>query len=151
VRWRRLTLGTWPLASCAVLAGCLTPAPNDTVYQAKAASAVEAAISEVETARLAVTTLLDGRATGAYADVVLTESETELGPIQGSFASVQPPHTDTADIVRGQVLDLLSQAEDALADARIAARRGDQAALGDSVSTLHQLGSQLEAAKADLK
>jgi hypothetical protein len=151
MRWRRVGLVAWPLASCALLTGCLTPAPNDTVYRAKAASAVEAAISEVETARLAVTTVLDGRATGAYTDVLLTDSETELGPIQASFASVQPPATDTADVVRAQVLDLLGQAEDALADARIAARRGDQAALGNSVSTLDQISAQLEAAKGDLK
>jgi hypothetical protein len=71
---------------------------------------------------------LGDQATRAYADVVVTQSEQGIAPIEASFGGVQPPGPADDDL-RDSVLDALGAAADALAHARIAVRRDDPEAM----------------------
>jgi hypothetical protein len=110
------------------LAGCVGPARNSDNYHGDASAAVKSGLSEALTAHLVIGQWLDSHATGEYADVVLTDSETALGPIQDSFGSRQPDSPSDDDL-RDTVLQILGDEQDALAHARIAVRRSDVAGL----------------------
>jgi hypothetical protein len=93
---------------------------------------------------------LQGKLTRAFADTLITASEGALGPIQQSFGGVEPARR-TDDALRATVLDVLGQAEDALAEARIAVRRDDAAGLRESVDELRGVGDRLEQVRAALR
>lgn len=132
-----------------VLGGCIAPALDRGAFEQNAKSALESALSETSTAQIAVDVLLSGNATNAYADTVVTDSEKAMGGIQTSFGVVDPP-TPTQDELRDQVLALLGEADDALAHARIAVRRGDVSSLTDARQELEDASARLESARADL-
>lgn len=132
-----------------VLGGCIAPALDRGAFEQNAKSALESALSETSTAQIAVDVLLSGNATNAYADTVVTDSENAMGGIQTSFGVVDPP-TPTQDELRDQVLALLGEADDALAHARIAVRRGDVSSLTDARQELEDASARLESARADL-
>lgn len=111
---------------------------------------VEAALSEVSTTRVSVEQLLEQRILGPYADVVITDSESALGSIDSAFGSIQPP-TKAADEIRDATTQVLTQAEDAVATARVSARRGDQAGLEQALRDLRQAERDLGAAEAQLQ
>src|SRR5919107_1538446 len=81
------------LIACAAIAvsGCVTPATGTGTYEAKASMTLEAASSELETARLTVEAFLAHRVFRPYADETVTAAETALGSISAAFGSVQPP------------------------------------------------------------
>lgn len=124
---RRVAAAVAPAAAVLLLAGCVTPATGADSYQDKAAMSVKAAISEVETARLTVRAMLDDRILRRYADETVSASEQALASISEAFGSVQPPQG--TDQVRDEVTTVLSDAEDAVAMARIAVRRSDRTRL----------------------
>jgi hypothetical protein len=132
-----------------VLSGCVSPAFDHGAFHQNAAGAIGSGLSETLTARLAVGALLEHKVTGAFADVVITDSEGALGPIQASFGNVDPP-TRPDDKLRDDVLSLLGDAENALARARIAARRGDESGLREAQGALQKVGDRLEQAKEQL-
>jgi hypothetical protein len=135
---------------CAVsLTGCVGPARNSDNYHGDASAAVSSGLSEALTARLMIRQFLNHHSTGEYADVVLTDSESAMGPIQDSFGSRQPDSPRNDDL-RDTVLQMLNDEADALAHARIAVRRSDVAGLHDADAELADVLSDLTKAQADL-
>jgi hypothetical protein len=141
-----------PAAGCSLilLTGCIAPALDQGAFEQNAKSALESAASETQTAQIALDVLLSGSATNAYADTVVTDSENAMGGIETSFGVVDPP-TPTLDKLRDDVLTLLGDADDALAHARIAVRRGDTARLNAAREELETASADLESARAALK
>ena len=132
------------LAAVVVIGGCVTPALNDGAFRVNATSALDSAASVTAAAELAVQARLADQATRAYTDVVVTESEQEIDPIETSFGSVDPPSPANDDL-RDSVLDALGQAGDALAHARIAVRRDDPDAIREAHDELAAALEQLHA------
>jgi hypothetical protein len=152
-RPRRLAttgLTTMVLASTLLAtAGCIAPVADAGAYRVNARTALSAAASEARTAALAAQALLDERVPQPYADTVVTQSEDALGPIEDSFGAVDPP-SPSADALRKGTSDLLSDAGDALADARIAVRRGDDPGTRAAVAELTKVGDELDEASEAL-
>jgi hypothetical protein len=137
------------LASAVVLAGCVGPARNSDNYHGDASAAVGSGLSEALTARIIIAQFLNHHATGEYSDVVLTDSESALGPIQDSFGTRQPD-SPADDDLRDQVLKMLGDEQDALAHARIAMRRSDVEGLREADSELAEAVNQLTKAQVSL-
>jgi hypothetical protein len=137
------------LAAAVGLAGCVTPATGPDSYRGKASMTVEAAISEVETARITVQALLDDRMLTPYADETITASETALDSIGAAFGSVQPPVG--SDELRESVSTLVSDAEEAVTAARIATRRSDRVELVQAMSQLDVVSDDLASAELELR
>jgi hypothetical protein len=145
----RAALRALGLCATLVVAGCVTPAPDHGAYLQNAKSALESAVSETATARLAVRARLDGRSTNAFADTVVTDSEKALAPIEASFGGVDPPAPED-DTLRTSTLEHLGAASDALAEARVAIRRDDPPALREAEAALAEAVDELEQAREDL-
>jgi hypothetical protein len=131
-----------------LLAGCVTPATGHDSYSDKAVTSVRAATSEVQTARLVLQLLSRHRILTPYADETLTANEEAVGSISTAFGSVQPPRGD--DDLRDSITTLLSDAEDAVAHARIAARRSDPAGTGAAAEELRGVAGDLARAEERL-
>jgi hypothetical protein len=137
--------------ACVVFAtGCVAPAWNGSAYRDDASKAVGSGLSEAMTAHLMIGQFLRDRTTSEFADVVITNDESAMGPIQDSFGSVQPP-TPSDDSLRDEVLQLLGDEQVALAQARIAVRRSDSSSLATADKTLVGLIAQLNAAQKKLR
>ena len=145
--WHR-SFGPGLVVAGLLLAGCVTPATGADSYQDKASTSVRAAASEVASAQLTVGLVRRDRIQQAYADETVTASETALGAIGNAFGSVQPPAG--GDKLRDAVTKLISDAEDAVAHARIAVRRGDPRALADAAQELAKSASDLSKAQRAL-
>ena len=130
------------------LGGCVTPATGSDSYRDKAVTSVRAATSEVATSLLTVRLLQRHRIMQAYADETITANETALGSIETAFGSVQPPPED--DRVRAVVTDVLAAAGDAVAAARIAARRSDPLGLTKAAHDLRTVAEDLSTAESSL-
>ena len=126
----------------------VTPATGAGTYRAKARSSVQAAISETETTRITLQNLERGRIFDPTADEIVTANETALGSIAATFGSVQPPAGN--DRLRDETAQLLSDAEDAVAAARIAVRRSDPAGIQDALTDVQKVAKQLDQAEKDL-
>jgi hypothetical protein len=124
-------------------AGCVGPARGTGTYGAKAGQAAKAALSAVQTARLATTQALSGRLTEPYLDVVLSNAENDAGSVQTAFDSIQPPDDPAADTLRQQLDGLLSGGTDGLAQLRILARRGDRPRLAKTNNDLAKVALAL--------
>jgi hypothetical protein len=135
-------------AAALLLTGCVTPATGHDSYSDKAVTSVRAATSEVQTARLVLQLLSRHRILTPYADEALTANEEAVGSIAATFSSVQPPRGD--DKLRDAVSGLLSDAEDAVGHARIAARRSDPAGAGAAAQELRKVARQLARAEERL-
>src|SRR4051794_12196953 len=127
-----------------VTGGCVSPAPNTTVYEAKAALTAGDALSSARTAVLSVRTFQRARLTGAALEVSLQESEQALEAVTSPFDSVQPPDTVAADRLRSHLDDLLSKASDSTRELRIAARRDDDATMRRQANDLAGTADDLE-------
>lgn len=139
-----------PAFTAVLLAGCVTPAFDRGAYLQNAKAALESGVSEVRTAQLAVEARLQGDATRAFTDTVVTTSEGALGPVQLSFGGVDPVDRRD-DELRTRVLGELGNAEDVLADARLAVRRDDRPALRQSAAELREAGDRLEQTRSALR
>lgn len=142
----------WPVltAVCLGLTACVAPAWDDAAYRDDATKAVQSALSQTRTALMVVNRTLDGDATRAYADVVISASEDAFGPIQDSFDSVQPPNR-AEDALRDRVDALLSGATDAVARARLALRRGDTGGLTAARADLTHAAGRLQHEQQELQ
>lgn len=144
-----------PLPAAAALLGVLScggcmvgPALGEDSYRGKAQSSVQAALSEVETARLTVELLRRGRVFSAYADETVSADETAAGWAGEAFGAVQPP--TESDDVHDEVADLLDETESLLAHTRIATRRNDRDRLGELQEQLRRLADRLREAETRL-
>jgi hypothetical protein len=117
------------VVALAAAAGCVTPAPTDAVYEHKAALSAKGAVSDVATARLAVTTWLEHRIAGTYLEVVVVDAEDSIGSVVATFESVEAPDTPASTTLHDRTTEALGRAQDALTDLRIAVRRDDRAAI----------------------
>jgi hypothetical protein len=124
-------------------AGRVAPAPTTGAYRSKAARTAGDALSELETARLAVSANRDGRMTQAYLEVLVRDAEDAYGSIQQTFDSVQPPDDPGADAVRDALDELLGRGSDGLGELRIAARRQDHAAMERAAADLATVATGL--------
>ncbi|MBT2469119.1 hypothetical protein J7E97_14875 [Streptomyces sp. ISL-66] len=139
----RLAVWLLSVVVCLSAAGCAGSSRTEADYRLKAANTAEAAASAVGTARLAVEAAGRGKATGPYLSVLLGEAEKDLAGAEQAFTSRQPPG-EAADKVRDQVEEALSDAGDALARARIAARRGQVTESGTQVAELTKVKERLD-------
>lgn len=140
VRWVRWAVGVVVVVGAS--GGCVTPALNGGAFIENGKGAMTSALSATATGHAALEARLAGHATKAYADVVVTDSEKAIAPIEASFGGVQPPSPDL-DPTRTAVLDALSKAGDALSDARIAVRRDDDDAMRQAISELDDAAAGL--------
>jgi hypothetical protein len=102
------------------------PSRTDEDYGRKATKTVEVAQSSVQTVLLTVDAIDDDGAFGPYLGRVIGQAEEDASAALDAFSVVQPPSTD-ADGVRREVNELVGDAIDVLAEARIAMRRSDPA------------------------
>jgi hypothetical protein len=131
------------------LSGCVSTAFNSGAYHEDAKAALGSAISETRSASLAADALVHHKVSNAYGDTMISDSEDALGPIQASFGTVDPP-TRAQDELRANVLELLGEAENTLAEARIAVRRNDLKRLAESRDALSAAADKLEKLKDGL-
>lgn len=130
-----------------VLAGCVAhpvgPARTDSVYEGKARTTAKSVQSSLETGVLAARAAARDRAFGPYISVVLSESEEAANRVEGTFDSIQPPSGASLRL-RSELDDLLTEAVDQLAEARILARWGRLPELGDKAGDLEQAAKKLD-------
>jgi hypothetical protein len=112
----------------AALVGCtphpVGPARTYGIFEGKATTTAESALSRVQTVRLAADAAGEGNAFGPYVSVLISDQEDALSGLQGTFGSIQPPDA-RSDALRTQLNGLLSDALDHVSQVRIAARRGE--------------------------
>src|SRR3954470_772529 len=120
------------------VSGCKPSQPDPSTWQSTAEQAVSDMVSEVATSRLTVRQALRDRFVGRYAIVVLTYSEEAAGKATDKVATTQPPRSERA--AYKVVSTALSNAGDAVTQARIAVTDGDTSA---STAVLGQLTEQL--------
>lgn len=123
---------------------CVGPAPTTSSYRGKAGHTAQDALSQLETARLAVETAQRGNMLHASLEVVLSEAEEAYDSIQAAFDSIQPPDSTEADGLRDALDEMLSDGSDGLAQLRIAARRGDTAVLDSTTARLGKVAQALQ-------
>lgn len=137
------------LIAALVFGGCVSPAFDSGAFKANGAGALDSALSETRTSALMVQSRLEGRVTHQAADVVVTESEEAMGPVQDSFGNVDAP-SRADDALRARVVDLLDQAASAITAARVAVRRDDRPAMSRAVAQLNRVADQLDAVGQEL-
>jgi hypothetical protein len=140
-----------PVALLAVLAlsGCVTTAVDSGAYIENGKAALDSTISATASAELAVQARLSGDAPRTFTDVVVTESEGSIAPIESSFGGVDPP-TPSDDALRDAVLKAVGTAGDALSDARVAIRRDDMTALTEAGADLQAAQTALQSLRESL-
>lgn len=107
-----------------LLAACNPVITNSSDYRTAGARTAGDASAQVASAAMAAQLAIDDRAFASYLSVVTGDAEDALSGIQNTFGSLQPP-TEQAVVLREQLLDLLSQAQDDVAGVRIAIQAGD--------------------------
>ncbi|MEU5279370.1 hypothetical protein AB0G87_23510 [Streptomyces asoensis] len=137
------------LVTAVLVAGCAGSSRTDEDYRRKAANTAEAAASAVNTALIGVHAAGQDRTTGPYISVLLGEAESDLLAAQATFESRQPP-SERADAVRERLGRVLDDAADALADLRIAARRGQVGDLPVTAEELPAVAGRLDRLEREL-
>jgi len=127
------------------VSGCVAPAHDDAAYESKAVLTAQAALSASRTALLGARTYAEQRMPGGYLEPVLVDAEQQLGSVQTSFDSVQPPATTPADDLRTTLDPLLESAASDVTELRIAARRHRDDDLRRAAADLGPVADQLEA------
>jgi hypothetical protein len=124
---------------------CVAPASSTANYQGKAGHTASAALSELETARLATETARRGKMLHSTLEIMLSQAEDAFSSIQATFDSIQPPNTEEADRVRDKLDQILSDGLDGITRMRIAVRRNDTANLYATSTDLDKISQQLQA------
>jgi len=127
-----------------VCTACVGPAPTTASYQGKAGHTAEDALSQLETARLAVETAERGNMLHPSLEVLLSEAEDAYSSIQATFDSIQPPDSPDADRIRDRLDKILSAGSDGLTQLRIAVRRGDAAEANSTSAGLGTVSHALQ-------
>ena len=148
-RPRRRLVAAATAALSLALGGCVLPARDSGAFEANAEAALSSAVSEARTGALVLKARLDGKVTNAYADTVITDNESAIGPIEDSFGNVDPPRP-ADDRLRDEVMSLLGDTADAFATARISVRRNDSAQMRTAVAELTDLADRMDHAKDGL-
>ena len=125
------------------LAACVGPARTSGVYESKASTSVEGALSAVQTARMAIRDAIRGDAFATYVSITIQDAEEAASTAEGHFSSIQPPD-QASDRLREQTRQLLTQANDLIDRARIAVRRHDTRTLARLDGPLQDLADRLD-------
>lgn len=133
------------IATVLACTACVAPATSTANYQGKAGHTASAALSELETARLATETARRGRMLHTTLEVMLSQAEDAFSSIQATFDSIQPPNTQEADQVRDKLDQMLSDGLDGITRMRIAVRRNDTRDLYATSTDLDKVSEQLQA------
>ncbi|MEU1193486.1 hypothetical protein [Streptomyces sp. NPDC005859] len=149
IRRRKAVCWLSALIAATLTAGCAGSSRTDEDYRSKAANTAEAAASAVNTALIGVHAAGRGRVAGPYVSTLLGEAESDLLAAQDTFESRQPP-SERADAVRERLGTVLQDAADALADLRIAARRGGVRDLPRKAGTLPGVAERLDRLETEL-
>jgi len=137
---RFAALGLLACGGCVSIVGPVRTAED---YRGKATGTAESVVSAMRTASVTIETADRGRAFAAFVAVSLSEAESDATGAQSTFESIQPPGSES-DRLRDELTPLLDDANDALADARIAARRTDGDALADQQAPIDQDADALD-------
>jgi basic membrane lipoprotein Med (substrate-binding protein (PBP1-ABC) superfamily) len=132
----------------AALAGCATPEGDPAAFREEALSTLEAAHSAVEWVHITVGARLDDKVFARSADDSVSSAEDSLSGTAGTFVGLQPP--PGADDVRDTATKLLSDAQDAVEDARIAVRRDDRDAMRQAYEAVARASQALDRADEEL-
>lgn len=146
----RSAVATGCLLLVILMAGCVAPSTDSGAFRANAVAALSSAVGEARTAALALDARVDDQVTNPYADTVVTDSESALGPIQDSFGNVDPPEPED-DALRDRVTEVLGDTADACAKARIAVRRDDPGSMRSAAGDLRDLADRMEALGESLR
>jgi hypothetical protein len=123
-----------------IAAGCVGPARTHNDFQLKAKSTAETTLSAIGTTQLVAKLAAGNRAFANYLSVMIGDAEEEATGAESAFDSIQPPN-EKSDELRSQLGDLLTTANDAIAQVRISVRRGqldDAAAKQDDLEQIAQ-------------
>jgi hypothetical protein len=134
-------MGAAVLAAVVLLSSCKPSAPSESGWQSSAEQAVTDMVSEVATSRLTVEQDVKGRFVGHYAVVVLTYSEEAAGKASDSVSTLQPPASARPGY--SKLTGLLSDATDAISQARIAVADGNDAKSRAAIKVLTQMLAKL--------
>ena len=146
---RRVSAVLLAAALATTLSSCVTPALDRGAFVENGKNALDSAISATASATMALNARVNGNATKAFSDVVVTDSEDAVAPIENSFGGVDPP-SDAEDQLRTSVLKAVGDAGDALSSARIAIRRDDADAMRQAVDDLDAASQQLKTLRQSL-
>jgi hypothetical protein len=142
--------GSLVFAVLVLVSGCRPSAPSESGWRDSAEQAVTDMVSEVATSRLTMQQELRDRFVGRYGVVVLTYAEEAAGKAADSVGGLQPPPAAQPSYV--ELTGVLSDATDAIAQARIALAAGDARQsrgaiqeLGEVLAKLHRLETRLQA------
>lgn len=136
------------LVAALAASACATPEGDPSLYHDEAVSTLSAAHSSVETVRITLVTRLRDRTFGRAADDAVSTAESSLASTAGTFEGLQPPRG--ADAVRQRATGLLSDAQDAVAAARIAVRRDDRIEMRQALAAVTASAKQLDEAPGTL-
>lgn len=140
---RRITmLRVAALLTLLTLLGCVGASRTAGDYTEKAANTAEAARSAVATAHLLAGAAGEGKTPGRYTGRALSDVEGDLDSLATQFGAVQPP-TGDASRLRHRLTSLLADCRAALAELRIAARRGELSELPELARPLPGLVDRL--------
>ena len=145
---RTMLHGLAPGRTCAAilalasLASCVGPARTFDVYASRAEKSAEQAESAIQTTLAAIDVAVAKQAFGSFISITIQDANETVDGAESGFASIQPPD-QASDEVRQKVLPVLSDASDAIALARIAARRVDIESLVDLRPQLTDLSKEL--------
>jgi hypothetical protein len=142
--------GSLVFAVLVLVSGCRPSAPSESAWRDSAEQAVTDMVSEVATSRLTMQQELRDRFVGRYGVVVLTYAEEAAGKAADSVGGLQPPPAAQPSYV--ELTGVLSDATDAIAQARIALAAGDARQsrgaiqeLGEALAKLHRFETRLQA------
>lgn len=107
----------------AALAACSPVITSSGDYHSAGARAAGDASAQVASAAQAAQLGIEGRAFSSYLSVVSGDAEDALTGIENTFGALQPP-TERDEVLRAQLLGLLSRSQDEVAAVRIAIRAG---------------------------
>ena len=119
-----------------------SPARTTGAYTEKAVSSAAAARSAVETVRVALGAADGGDAFLTTLEVTVSDAERSLGDVTSVFSSVLPPNR-ASDLLRAELVGLLDDATDVVAQSRIALRRHHVRALPALIDELRGVARDL--------
>src|SRR3954452_19502832 len=118
------------------VAACAGPTSDVADYRHKAANSAEAMASQVQTGLLTGRLVLDRRLPLDYAATTASDVDDDASSVQQTFDSRQPPDSPAADALRDQVDKAMTDATGAIADLRIAVRRGSDSDIRAAIRLL---------------
>jgi hypothetical protein len=127
----------------ASLASCVGPARTFDVYASRAENSVEQARSAVQATLAAIDVAVAKQAFAPFVSITIQDANETVEGAESGFASIQPPD-EQSDALRREVVPVLSDAAEAVAQARIAARRVDVGRLAELRPRLTDLSQQLD-------